>query len=448
LFAGIFKKFYKEDGGALFYPFFRSIQNLYSTLERILGGTSYVDLISNQNIYTPILSNNNIDISSSAFLTDFSQITTPPLDAFPQISEIDFTRLDNTIPGPSEGSLAYGIYNNSSSTLYYRRPGNNTASTSDGSYELVKLGWPHGTGVYNSDATPAQRFSGWCHGTGTYKIVTSNQYCDISFDHILVHDIVTGAKDYVIGYANNPLTDYNIRIDPGTTGLNGIEAGSFTSSTGYYVWVVYNVNTQEYGAVLSTSGNTVTPPSDFNYVNRIGWVQASSVSGFNPSLQINDRFCFITDPLNLVSVSSSTINTTSSIFTPLITNAIPEGLNYPNKSFINSVDIKLKVTSLTSTSSTTMLEFTPITTIYASTLSLLAKNDFERTLSFFAQSNISNNGSENQFSNVYFNESLSNNNELYFGVFNTSTQSSHVATISYQIKIPSFELRNILIDNL
>lgn len=447
MFAGLFKRFYKEDGGALFYPFFRGIQNLYSCLETILRGRSYVDLISNQNIYTPILSNNNIDISSAAFLTDFSQITTPPADAFPQISEIDFSRIDNTIPGPSEGSLAYGIYNNSSSTLYYRRPSNNTSSTTDGTYELVKLGWPHGSGVYNSDATVAQRFSGWCHGTGNYRIVTSNQYCDISFDHILVHDIVTGAKDYIVGYANNPLTSYNIRIDPGVTGLNGIEAGSFTASTGYYVWALYNVDTQEYGAVLSRFSSTVTPPSGFNYVQRLGWVQ-SATSGFTPSLQINDRFCFITDPNTLASVSSATLNTTSSIFTPLITNTIPEGLNYPNKSFLNSVDIKLKVTSITSTSSTTMLEFTPIATSAASSLSVTAKSEFLRTLSFFAQSNISNNASENQFTNIYLNENSSNSNELYFGTFNTSTQSSHVATVSYQIKIPSFEFRNILIDNL
>lgn len=439
--GGIFRKIFKEDSTALFTPFYRAIQNSFSILNRILSGGSYITLSGNTNITTPILTNSNIDTSNSAPLSDFAQVATPPADVLLQISEVDYTPLNVDIPTGYTGALAYGSYNNSSSTLYYWKPTDVSnivdGAVSAGSWQLVKLGWAGGTGTYNNNSTVAQSNTGWCHGTGDYTITTSNDFVDIQFDYITVISTLNGEKDVATSVGNNPPTQYNVRINPAVTGLNGIDSRTtFTSSSGYYVWFVHNPTTLQYGGMLSPFSSSVLIPEGYTHVQRLGWVSATS-GVLSPSIQLNDKFQFITknNPLatqtaNLAKDSSSNIN--------LITNTVPESVFHPLKSFIGNIDLVYNISSVNlGTVSSAYLEYGPVWD------NLITGTDIYRGSQVIGTT-FSNSTYTDYLMDIPVMHNSANNWQLVSYMYNRSTISGTV-TVSSNIYVYGMSFRNMLL---
>lgn len=75
-------------------------------------------------------------------------------------------------------------------------------------------------------------------------------------------------------------------ISTGTTGANGIDAGSLAPSTWYAVWAIYNPSTSTAAAMISASFSTPTMPVGFTQKRRIGAVFSDATSKLVRSMQI------------------------------------------------------------------------------------------------------------------------------------------------------------------
>lgn len=248
-----------------------------------------------------------------------------------------------------------------SATLYYYTNVTSGSSTVQ-AYQPIKLGWPKGDGIYNNNSTFAQKYSGWCHGTGNYKIITSSQFVDIVFDHILVKNIFNGALDSVFGQLTDPVSYFNIRIIAGSAGLNSVDSGVLSSDTGYYVYFIFNPSSLQYGGILSTSRISPVLPNGFTFYQRLGWIRSANSSGFYPSLQINDKFLFLQEPPIQTAFTTSSSGLSSSASISIISSTVENPANHPHRSLITSVDLKCK--SVFNTTSSSYRQIAPINTIY------------------------------------------------------------------------------------
>jgi hypothetical protein len=81
-------------------------------------------------------------------------------------------------------------------------------------------------------------------------------------------------------------TNVSFTADIGTSGVNGLDAGSEASDTWYYVHAIYNGTSTN--GLLSTSATAPTLPSGYTYSALIGVIRNDSSSDFISFLQ-NDR---------------------------------------------------------------------------------------------------------------------------------------------------------------
>lgn len=250
-------------------------------------------------------------------------------------------------------------------TLYYYDTITSSTGSAIQAYQPAKLGWPQGDGIYNNNSTFGQKYSGWCHGTGNYKIITSSQFVDIVFDHIQIQNISNKSLDVIFGQLTDPVSYFNVRIVPGSAGLNSVDTGVLSTDTGYYVYFLYNPSTLQYGGILSTSRIVPFVPQGFTHCQRLGFVRSSNSSGFIPSLQINDRFIFLQEPQvqTAFTTSSSGLSTNSviSIISPTVENPA----NHPHRSLIAGADMKCK--SIFNTGTSSYRQVAPINTAYFTT---------------------------------------------------------------------------------
>jgi hypothetical protein len=66
----------------------------------------------------------------------------------------------------------------------------------------------------------------------------------------------------------------------GTTGAGGLDAGSEASSTGYYLWLIYDPTGDTEAAMLSTSSTAPTMPGDYTKKRLIGYGFNNASSNF------------------------------------------------------------------------------------------------------------------------------------------------------------------------
>lgn len=597
--GGIFNIFKKDKGLANFIPYRNALESIYTALNKILGGSTYVDLSTRQTITSPIISNGNIDINQSALLDSSSQILNAPAsDELPQISEVTLKRLDAKLPGPTPGSLAIGNYSGSinptnlvtngnadlglsdwiqynngissspingsggsmagvnlsintisplqgtqdfklsytgnsaigqgcsinfnilepnkgyqvefvfrttqnfktgdvkifildvnsntsillsnaiikksvntyifkaefahtgsnllklcfhvtnqnpnswdlffdsiqvkaipaSSTLYYYYK--STGSSFEG-YEPVKLGWPKGDGIYNNNSTFSQKYSGWCHGTGNYKIMTSSQYVDIVFDHIVVQNVSNKSKDIVMGVLTSPVSNFNIRIVPGGIGNNSVDNGTLLTDTGYYVYLTYNPDTKEYGGTLSTSrvGPTLSP--GFTSIQRLGWIRSGNSSGFFPSLQVNNRFCFLQKPSVQTTFTTSASGVNSSASISIVSSTQETPTNHIHRSLLANVDLRCEAEF--PTASTSYRQIAPINTQY-----------FTTNFNFMPYSAIQAGQISDAREDIWNDVALSQGSTPNYGLSLLVSNSAAVQT-TFKVYILGFELKGILL---
>lgn len=68
----------------------------------------------------------------------------------------------------------------------------------------------------------------------------------------------------------------SVTIATGSTGANGLDAGSMAAATFYSVWVINNGSTT--AGLISTSATAPTMPSGYTYKARVGWVRTGAAS--------------------------------------------------------------------------------------------------------------------------------------------------------------------------
>jgi len=108
--------------------------------------------------------------------------------------------------------------------------------------------------------------------------------------------VVVTADELVLETAGNTyavVRGASLTINPGTSGANGLDTGSFAPTTWYAVWVIYNGTTV--AGLLSTSATAPTLPSGYIYKARIGWVRSNAAPALIPILQLDRRARYVVD---------------------------------------------------------------------------------------------------------------------------------------------------------
>jgi hypothetical protein len=87
---------------------------------------------------------------------------------------------------------------------------------------------------------------------------------------------------------NDGFISYNgapISVSLASSGVNGLDTGSESSSTWYYVWIIYNPTTDTTAGLISTSSTSPTMPSGYTKKRRIGSFRNNSSSNIIPFAQ-------------------------------------------------------------------------------------------------------------------------------------------------------------------
>jgi hypothetical protein len=212
---------------------------------------------------------------------------------------------------------------------------------------------------------------------------------------------------------------------------------------------IYNPSNLTYGAGLSTDFSNPSLPEGYTHIQRIGWVSATS-GVLAPSLQVNNKFNFISPPTELSSATASLAQGGYSIVN-LITNTVPEGVSYPYKSFISSIDLGYKMSSIAlGTMSGVYFEYgafwnTTSVVNSPSSYSPIYANYSLRSQQFTSAS-LSGAEYVDLMVDIPVPQNQTDNWFLEFHTYNKST-SSGTSTISYSIYSYGFLLRNLLLNN-
>ena len=99
-----------------------------------------------------------------------------------------------------------------------------------------------------------------------------------------------------------------ITINAGTTGANGLDTGSQTSSTWYYIFVIYNGTTV--AGLLSTSSTAPTLPGGYTYSALVGAVRSDGSTHFVPFNQFG-KIVGLTTPVNVFTAQAGVASFTS-----------------------------------------------------------------------------------------------------------------------------------------
>lgn len=104
---------------------------------------------------------------------------------------------------------------------------------------------------------------------------------DIDADAIYLRD----TSDYVY-----KASSVNLTADITASGANGLDTGSEASSTWYYLWTIYNPETDTVASLLSTSATSPTMPSGYTFKGLVGAVYNDSGSDFDDFFQEGNDF--------------------------------------------------------------------------------------------------------------------------------------------------------------
>lgn len=105
----------------------------------------------------------------------------------------------------------------------------------------------------------------------------------------------------------------NLTINSGTVGANGIDTGSISSSTWYYVYAIYNLNNSTAAGLISLSSTAPTLPAGYAQFARVGAVITDGSSHFLRTLQYGRRAQYVigANPATPIIMGSGTAGSVS-----------------------------------------------------------------------------------------------------------------------------------------
>ena len=109
----------------------------------------------------------------------------------------------------------------------------------------------------------------------------------------------TITADQIVAYSSNGsaalLSNVNVTLSTGTTGVNGRDTGSLTANTWYYLYVIYNPTTTTVASLMSTSSTAPTLPSGYTYFVRVGSVLTNASSYLYRTIQRGNNTQYVLD---------------------------------------------------------------------------------------------------------------------------------------------------------
>ena len=94
------------------------------------------------------------------------------------------------------------------------------------------------------------------------------------------------------------ITSFSVTININASGANGLDTGSFTASTWYYIWAIYNPTTATAAGLFSTSPTAPTMPSGYTYKARYGAIRANATPAFQNMMQKGRRAQYVVGTYN------------------------------------------------------------------------------------------------------------------------------------------------------
>lgn len=107
-----------------------------------------------------------------------------------------------------------------------------------------------------------------------------NHQVDINADGIVVRN---GSKLL-------QLLDVDLTVSITASGANGLDSGTETSSTWYYIWVIYNPTSATTAGLLSASSSAPTLPTGYTYKKFVSVVLNNSSSNFKAFSQRQNEY--------------------------------------------------------------------------------------------------------------------------------------------------------------
>lgn len=176
--------------------------------------------------------------------------------------------------------------------------------------DTYRLTYDSGTSKWAPEAPTAA--SSVVATAGTYKKLDANRNGTNTVFITATDLVVTNTDDEPV-----ILNSVSETINAGTTGVNGLDTGSRSSSTWYYMHIIWNGTTTN--SLMSLSDDSPTLPSGYTHFARVGMLRTDGASDLKNFEQKNNR-CWWRESMNLH--TSGTANawsarTATSVFPPI-----------------------------------------------------------------------------------------------------------------------------------
>lgn len=101
------------------------------------------------------------------------------------------------------------------------------------------------------------------------------------------------------------------------TGNGGLDTGSKTNSTWYYVWLIRRSDTGVVDVLFSASPTTPTMPTNYNQKRRIGFVFVNSSGNIDPFVQFGDTYIWGVNKSASTTLSDTNVTTRAVAVPPI-----------------------------------------------------------------------------------------------------------------------------------
>ena len=105
-------------------------------------------------------------------------------------------------------------------------------------------------------------------------------------------------------------------INTSIVGVGGLDTGSLTASSWYYVWAIYNSTTTTLGIIISLSSSSPTMPSGYDFSSRIGTIKLDGSSNIVGFKQVGGTFRYILGS-NLALLYAMAAGSTGNVYIPV-----------------------------------------------------------------------------------------------------------------------------------